>query len=543
MSVVQREPQAPEARAAEPQRRLSPLRVIGAAIVVAVVVAGGIAGVRLWAAQADTSAEPWFASYVDVTATPRFAFEHLGATKTPDAVLSFIVSSKADACAPSWGGAYTLDQARASLDLDRRIARLEQQGGSVAVSFGGQANEELAVGCTDVTALQSAYKTVVERYQAGTIDLDLEGDGLANTAAGERRATAIASLQKERRAEGKPLAVWVTLPVTPNGMQTDATDAIAALLKAKVDIAGVNVMTMDYGSGKDAKQSMLDASENAVTAAQRQLGVLYTRAGVNLTASSLWAKMGATPMIGQNDVTDEVFTLSDAKAFNAWAVSKGVGRMSMWSANRDQTCGSNYVDTSVVSDACSGVKQGKVTFAGLLSAKFDGRIALDERTITTSEPKSSAQAADNPATSPYAIWSPSASYLTGTKVVWHHNVYVAKWWTKGDLPDNPVLNAWETPWDLVGPVLPGETPIPQPTLPAGTYPAWSGTATYQKGTRILFDGVPFEAKWWTQGDSPEAASSDPDTSPWAPLTQDEIDAVVSGSTAAPTAGSGDTTGK
>jgi chitinase len=217
--------------------------------------------------------------------------------------------------------------------------------------------------------------------------------------------------------------------------------------------------------------------------------------------------------------------------------------MSMWSANRDQTCGSNYVDTSIVSDACSGVKQGKATFAAALSAKFDGRIALGERAVTTSEPTASAQATDDPATSPYAIWSPSASYLTGTKVVWHHNVYVAKWWTKGDLPDNPVLNAWQTPWDLVGPVLPGETPIPQPTLPAGTYPDWAGTSVYTKGARVLFDGVPFEAKWWTQGDSPEAASSDPDTSPWSPLTQDEIDAVVSASTTAPAAGSGDNTGR
>ena len=544
MSVVQREPQAPETRAArEPGRRLSPLRVIGAAVVVAIVAAAGFAGFQLWSAQADVDAKPWFASYVDVTATPRFAFEHLGATKTPDAVLSFIVSSKENACAPSWGGAYTLDQARASLDLDRRIARLEQQGGSVAVSFGGQANQELAVGCTDVTALESAYKTVVERYQSGTIDLDLEGDGLANAAAGERRATAIAALQKARRADGKPLAVWVTVPVTPSGMPSGATDAIAALLAAKVDIAGVNVMTMDYGTGKDAKQSMLQASENSVTAAQHQLGVLYSRAHINLSGPSLWAKMGATPMIGQNDVQDEIFTLADAKAFNAWAVSKGVGRLSMWSANRDQTCGSNYVDTSIVSDACSGVKQGKTTFASVLSAKFDGRIALGERAVTTSEPTAAAQATDDPATSPYAIWSPSASYLTGTKVVWHRNVYVAKWWTKGDLPDNPVLNAWETPWDLVGPVLPGETPIPQPTLPAGTYPDWSGTATYDKGARILFDGVPFQAKWWTQGDSPEAASSDPDTSPWTPLTQDEIDAVVAGSTATPSAGSGDTTGK
>lgn len=519
--------QAPES---DSGRRLSPWRVIGAAVVAAVVVSGGVVGFQWWSAQASVDVKPWFASYVDVTATPKFAFENLGTTSTKDAVLSFIVSDPSDPCTPSWGAAYTMDQARGSLDLDRRIARLQQQGGDIAVSFGGQANDELAVGCTVPSALEKAYASVVDRYQIGTIDLDLEGDGLVDADAAARRATAIADLQQKRRAAGKSLAVWLTLPVAPTGMTSDGTDAIAALLKAKVDVAGVNVMTMDYGTAKDAGTSMATTSQAALTAAQKQLGVLYSRAGTHLSGPSLWAKIGATPMVGQNDDDGQVFGLADAKTLNAWAVSTGLGRMSMWSANRDKTCGSNYVDTKVVSDACSGVNQGKQTFAGLLSKGFDGRIALGEGAVTTPEPTSAA-ATDDPAHSPYPVWAPSDSYLKGTKVTWHHNVYQAKWWTKGDVPDNPVLNAWETPWDLVGPVLPGETPIPQPTLPAGTYPAWNGGTAYNKGTRVLFDGVPFEAKWWTQGDSPEAASANPDSSPWAPLTQDEIDTLLGGNTA------------
>ena len=517
--------QAPESSAG---RRLSAWRVIGAALVAAVVVSVGAVGLQWWTARAAVDSQPWFASYVDVTATPRFAFENLGSTSTKDAVLSFVVSSKSDPCEPTWGAAYTLDEARGSLDLDRRIARLQQQGGTVAVSFGGQANDELATGCDDAGALKKAYASVVDRYKIGTIDLDLEGAGLSDRDAAARRATAIAALQQERRAAGKSLAVWLTLPVAPTGMSSDGTDAIAAMLKAKVDIAGVNVMTMDYGTAKNAKTSMAKTAESAVSAAQRQLGVLYDRAKLHQSDPSLWAKMGATPMIGQNDVEDEVFTLADAASFNTWAVSNGHGRMSMWSANRDKTCGSNYVDLTVVSDACSGVSQGKKTFAGVLAKGFAGHIALGEGAVTTAEPTSTA-AADDPATSPYPVWATKNSYLKGAKVVWHHNVYQAKWWTKGDVPDNPVLNAWETPWNLVGPVLPGETPIPQPTLPAGTYPTWAGTTAYDKGQRILFDGVPFEAKWWTQGDSPEAASANPDSSPWNPLSQDEIDQIIGGS--------------
>lgn len=512
------------------ERRLSPWRVAGAALLPIVLIVGGFFGFRWWSAEqtaAASVAQPWFAGYVDVTATPTFEFETRTSTATPDAVLAFVVSSPTDPCTPTWGGAYTLDQASASLDLDRRIARLKQGGGSVAVSFGGQRNDELALGCIDPAALKDAYASVLDRYKVGTIDLDLEGAGLADSAAGQRRAKAIAALQQERRDADHPMAVWVTLPVSPSGMTTEATDAIAALLDAGVDLAGVNLMTMDYGSSLPDGMDLAKASQNALTDAQRQLGVLYARADITLSGASLWSKIGATPMIGQNDVKDEVFSLDDATALNAWAAETGIGRMSMWSLNRDKTCGSNYVTTSIVSDSCSGIDQGDATFADTLSKGFDGSLALGQQAVTTSEPTDESEIVDDPATSPYAIWSGDASYLKGTKVVWHKNVYAAKWWTKGDLPDNPVLNDWETPWQLVGPVLPGETPIPQPTLEPGTYPEWNGTSTYEKKARVLFDGVPFEAKWWTQGDSPEAASSDPDSSPWAPLTQEEINKLLS----------------
>jgi chitinase len=200
--------------------------------------------------------------------------------------------------------------------------------------------------------------------------------------------------------------------------------------------------------------------------------------------------------------------------------------MSMWSANRDVSCGSNYTDLSVVSDACSGVNQNDHDFMNTLRRGFVGSFMHSAGHITQPSTNSAKPIPDNPATSPYQIWSQTGTYLQGTKVVWHHNVYVAKWWTQGDLPDNPVLQAWQTPWELVGPVLPGETPIPQATLPAGTYPDWSGTSAYDAGQRVLFQGVPYQAKWWNQGNSPAAAASNPNGSPWSPLTQAQINDIT-----------------
>lgn len=518
----------------EPYRRLSPLRVAFAILMLAGISIGTVFGAKQWQTERkQASQKPWFAAYADVTAKPTYAFEELGTTPTHEVMLAFVVSLPSDACTPAWGGAYTLDQATASLDLDRRIARLRQQGGNVAVSFGGLKNDELAVKCTDEAKLLTAYKSVIDRYNIDTVDFDLEQGGLTNTEAALRRARVIAKLQAERRAQSKNLAVWVTLPVAPQGLTQDGTNAVSHLLKAGVDLAGVNVMTMDYGDSLEEGESMLDGSKDALNNMHRQLGILYDQAGKHLTSGTLWSKIGATPMIGQNDVEKEVFTLDDAKGLNQFALSKGMSRISMWSANRDIPCGGNYVDLKVVSDSCSGVKQDKQGFTTLLSAGLEGTISRSAGILTIAEPKT-AQETDDPAKSPYQIWSKSSAYLQGTKVVWHRNVYEAKWWTQGDVPDNPVLQTWETPWKLVGPVLPGETPIKQATLPPGTYPQWSGDAIYDTGQRVMFNSLPYQAKWWNKGESPATSSSNPDSSAWAPLTQVQINEIMENKAGIPT---------
>ena len=515
-------------------RRLSPLRVIIGIVIVLAIAAGSVFALQTWntvQAEAQDSEEPWFAGYVDVTATPVFPFETPTTDKGSDVMLSFIVALEeegAEACTPSWGTAYTMDEASSVLNLDRRIARLQQQGGGAAISFGGLDNAELATACTDRTKLTAAYASVVERYGISTIDLDIEGNDLDDTRAGVRRAAAIADLQAQRRAIDKPLAVWLTLPAATFGLTEEGTTAVAQMIEAGVDIAGVNIMTMNFGQSLEAGESLAAASERALESTHRQLKSLYALAEVPLSDGTIWSKLGATPMIGQNDVKGEIFTLADATALNAYALTQGLGRMSMWSLNRDVTCGANYVDLKRVSDSCSGVAQGDERFAHLLGTGFEGTELFAAGRVTTSEPIDPSDLTDDPETSPYPIWSEDASYLKGTKITWHRNVFEAKWWTRGELPDNPVLNEWETPWTLIGPVLPGEKPVAATTLPDGTFPTWSGAAVYEKGTRVLFDGIPFEAKWWNQAESPEAASSEPDSSPWVPLTATEIAAIVRG---------------
>ncbi len=270
--------------------------------------------------------------------------------------------------------------------------------------------------------------------------------------------------------------MWLTLPAAPSGLTSDGTTAVAQFLAAGVDLAGVNAMTMDYGEARGSSQSMYSASVQALQEVQRQLGVLYQRAGTPLGDGTLWHKVGATPMIGQNDVRDEVFSLTDARKLNAWARDRGLGRMSMWSLNRDTTCGSNYVNLSTVSNSCSGVDQHGVLFADVLGKGFGGGIVAAASDVTEAEPSATEQPTDDPKTSPYPVWDQGL-------VPRGHEGGVAPQRLRGEVVDvgrparRPVLSAYETPWQIIGPVLPGEKPVEPLTLPAGAYAAWSGTTS------------------------------------------------------------------
>jgi chitinase len=493
-------------------RRLSWPRVVVAIAGAAAVVVATTAAVSHVANNRGRDTAPWFASYVDVTATPTYHFEDPATAAAQDVVLGFVVADPTQACTPSWGAAYTLDAASTGLDLDRRVAELRKRGGDVVVSFGGQANSELSSVCTNPTKLAAAYTSVVDRYDVSTIDLDVEGASLS-AAADKRRATAIATVQTAERAAGHSLAVWLTLPVSTSGLSDDGAAVLQTMLAAGVDVAGVNAMTMDFGSSLAKGQTEISATTDALRETQRQVGVLYRQAGVHLSSAQLWAKIGATPMIGQNDVATESFSLAAATALTSFVQSQGMARLSMWSLNRDTSCGSNYPDVTVVSDDCSGISQPALAFSKIFG-QLSGLPADHASAVTTSDPTPAATPVDNPATSPYPIWVSTAAYPAGSKVVWHHNVYQASWWAQGEVPDAPVLHSYQTPWSLIGPVLPGEHPVALPTLPAGTYPTWSATTVYTAGARVLYKNVGYQAKWWAQGSVPGATVDDPGDTPW-----------------------------
>jgi len=428
------------------------LRIAVALVLIAGVGYGGLIGVRtLFAASAAVIHQTWFAPYVDVTLTPTYQFQNSSADGARQTALGFVVADPSSGCTPSWGAAYTLAQADQSLALASRIAQVRQDGAQPIVSFGGQAHTSLDVACTSVQNLTAAYQSVIDAYQLKTIDLDIESAALDNFQAGQRRVEAVAGLEQAARKAHRQLSVWLTLPVEPSGLQDDAISVIESMLRDHVSITGINITAMDFTQPPTAGTTMLQLVENALNATNTQLASLFPRYGIHLHSQQIWQRLGATVMIGQNDIQAENFTVPDAQGLVSFAAANHLGRISMWSLNRDSQCGSSFPENGMLSNTCSGTAQSSLDFSHIF-----GQLHGDASIMSSAGDVQPAGANTNPADVPYPQWSASADYPAGSKVVENGEIYQARWYNTGDDPQTQVQYSWQSPWELLGPVLPGD---------------------------------------------------------------------------------------
>jgi chitinase len=289
------------------------------------------------------------------------------------------------------------------------------------------------------------------------------------------------------------------------------------------------VMAMDYGT---PQADMVKDAEDAVTATARQVAAAYQNAGEPLATSAVWSHLGVTVMIGVNDSPGEVFSTRDATALTSFASAHRIGRVSLWSLNRDAACTSATFTGAVVhSNTCSGVRQATTGEFSRLMAR------LSPSSAATDDISSAAPAADSadptgtkdPANSPYPAWRSWPVYDQGYRVEQDGNIYEAKWQNSGA---DPVAEtgANPTPWQLLGPVLPSDHAPRITKLVSGHYAQWSPARHYQTGAIVDFQGLPYAAQWFTVGTSPAAASLGANACPWLPLfdVEGEPSATASG---------------
>ncbi|MFI1048671.1 cellulose binding domain-containing protein [Streptomyces griseoruber] len=292
-----------------------------------------------------TTASAPFAPYVDTSLYPAFdLLAHALATGVKDYNLAFVTDG--GGCTPKWGGVTDLG----SDAVAARIGALRAKGGDVRVSFGGASGSELATVCSSADALAAAYGKVVDAYRLTKVDFDVEGGALPNTAANTRRAQAIAKLQRQHPG----LDVSFTLPVMPEGLTQDGVTLLSDAKANGVKVDTVNVMAMDYGPAYSG--DMGTCAEQAATATQAQVKSVF-----GLSDSAAWKAVAVTPVIGVNDVATEVFKVEDATRLVAFAKSKGLAWLSMWSAARDRQCPGGAKGSADAT--CSSIVQGDAAFS------------------------------------------------------------------------------------------------------------------------------------------------------------------------------------
>jgi hypothetical protein len=262
--------------------------------------------------------------------------------------LAFVIAG--EGCEPAWGGVLPHDDA----GVAARIRAVREAGGDVRVSFGGASPTELAQRCGDVPALVAAYRTVVDGLDVVHVDFDVEGATLADVASVRRRNAAVARLQAERE-----LRVTYTLPVDDEGLTAQARALLRDARAAGVRVDAVNVMTMNYGTGP---ADLAARAMSVATATRAFVQELWP----GTPEADAWRMVAVTPMLGVNDVEDEIFEPADARRLVAFAREHGLGWLSFWSMNRDRPCRDGPV--SGARDDCSGVPQSPGEFTEIFTA-------------------------------------------------------------------------------------------------------------------------------------------------------------------------------
>ncbi|MFG1750167.1 glycoside hydrolase family 18 protein [Streptosporangium sandarakinum] len=241
--------------------------------------------------------------FADVARDPSFT-EYGTAGRSRWVVLGHLVAV-GDGCAAGWAGL----PGRAGAIVSR-LGPMRAAGGEVGVVFGGPAGREPAAACADPDRLAAAYRRAIGALGASYAAFEpQEPDGPETVL---RRARAIAALQREAAARGRPLTVGVALPATAAGLTPRGRAMLRSTRLAGVEIGAVDLLVpLDR---TPAGRARLGAVAAAVRAAQPQVAR-------SLGRPAAWDRIALSPVLtGPRGLTDaETRTLTGFIARNGLA--------------------------------------------------------------------------------------------------------------------------------------------------------------------------------------------------------------------------------
>ncbi|GII92004.1 hypothetical protein [Sinosporangium siamense] len=184
-----------------------------------------------------------FMAFVNMTDTARFRpVDTMRLTRATWFLFGHLTSTT-DGCGLTWrstsrppGGKNTTGGETPTI----RLNRLRTTGARAGASIGGPHGTDPATTCETQSRLTAAYRNTLSRWNL--THLDFEPTAIPSPTTTRKRARAVATLQKEFRAQQRPLWVSFTLPLTSSGLTPSHRATLKATREAGARIDAVNLL-------------------------------------------------------------------------------------------------------------------------------------------------------------------------------------------------------------------------------------------------------------------------------------------------------------
>ncbi|WP_140637327.1 glycosyl hydrolase [Methylibium rhizosphaerae] len=195
-------------------------------------------------------------------------------------------------------------------------------------------------------ASDAGMEAFIARYSSPQLiglDFDIEGTQTQEQIDALMLRIRTASKKHPRLRMSFTIATLAASDGSRGSLNATGERVLAALRRHGPEHYVVNLMVMDYGPAKRTNcvvaQGRCDMAASAMQAARN----VSRKYGVPLSRIEL------TPMIGVNDVVENVFTLEDAKALAGLVRKHRMAGLHFWSLDRDTPCSGG---TNEVSPIC-----------------------------------------------------------------------------------------------------------------------------------------------------------------------------------------------
>jgi chitinase len=254
-------------------------------------------------------------------------------------ILAFIQDGKK--CVPSWDGSYynsLTDQKYIKI-----FKLLKENSIQYHISIGGADGNDLSNRCTTSIELFQAYEKIYNLYHPFGLDFDLESHILSKPKSIKKIIQAI----KIFHTKYTNVLLTLNIPTMPYSIENRTKKLIKDLAAHQITFT-VNLLAMSYH--KKYNQNMAKYAIQAVNNLRFFLNSVYPKK----ETKEIWKIIHITPMIGINDIKNEVFTIANVSELKNFADKVKVGGLHMRSLDRDKPCENK---TSI--HLCSGINTQK----------------------------------------------------------------------------------------------------------------------------------------------------------------------------------------